>query len=55
MSDGYQQWDLDASGRLTKGLSLTLAVDNLAGRRYMEPLGYPALGRTARVGLRAAF
>jgi outer membrane cobalamin receptor len=55
MSDGYQQWDLDASGRLTKRLSLTLTIDNLADRRYMEPLGYPALGRTARVGLRAAF
>lgn len=54
-NDGYGLWNARASGRVTRRLSATFAIDNLTGRRYMEPLGYPALGRAARAGLRARF
>jgi hypothetical protein len=30
-------------------------VDNIADKDYMEPLGYHALGRAVRVGLRVQF
>jgi outer membrane cobalamin receptor len=52
---GYALWDLRGSYRLTPMLSVTGAVDNLGNADYMEPLGYPALGRTARIGLRVGF
>ena len=51
-NDGYALWDLRASARLTRWLSLTGAIDNLTDRQYMEPLGYPALGRAVRIGVR---
>lgn len=51
-NDGYARWDLRASARLTRHLSVTGAIDNLADREYMEPLGYPALGRALRIGIR---
>ena len=47
-NDGYAQWDLRASARLTKTFSLTGAIDNLTDSDRMEPLGYPVLdGRSA--------
>jgi outer membrane cobalamin receptor len=52
---GYQQWNVRAAGRVAPRLWITAAVDNLTDRRYMEPLGYPALGRAVRVGVKAAF
>ncbi|HYT75832.1 MAG TPA: TonB-dependent receptor, partial [Vicinamibacterales bacterium] len=55
INDGYAQWDLRASLRLTRTLSLTGAIDNLSDSRHMEPLGYPVLGRAVRLGLRARF
>jgi len=36
-------------------VSATAAIDNLADADYMEPLGYPALGRAVRIGLRVGF
>jgi vitamin B12 transporter len=51
-NEGYTQWDLRASVRLSQRLSVTGAIDNLADRQYMEPLGYPALGRAVRAGIR---
>lgn len=48
-------WNLRATAALTRQLSLTGAVDNLANSRHMEPLGYPVLPRGARVGLRIRF
>jgi vitamin B12 transporter len=54
-NDGYAVWDLRASARLTRRLSITGAVDNLTDRQYMEPLGYPALGRALRGGVRVRF
>jgi outer membrane cobalamin receptor len=55
MNDGHTRWDVRASYEITRGLALTAAIDNLADAQYMEPLGYPALGRAARVGIRAGF
>jgi vitamin B12 transporter len=54
-NDGYQRWDLRASVRVSRQLSITGAVDNLADRHYMEPLGYTALGRAARIGVKTTF
>lgn len=51
----YAQWDLRASGRLTRALSLTAAIDNLTDSDRMDPLGYPVLGRAVRFGVRARF
>lgn len=55
VNDGYEQWDLRGSVRLSPRLSFTGAVDNLADRRYMQPLGFPALGRAVRVGVKTTF
>ena len=54
-NDRYSTWDLRASWRLSPRLSLTFSGDNLAAADYMEPLGYPALGRTVRAGARVSF
>jgi vitamin B12 transporter len=54
-NDGYTVWNARAAWRLTRTLSATFAADNLADRDYMEPLGYPALRRTMRVGARVVF
>jgi outer membrane cobalamin receptor len=41
--------------RVTRVIRALLAVDNVANADYMEPLGYQALGRAARVGVRIGF
>jgi outer membrane cobalamin receptor len=52
---GFTTWDARLSYRLTAQLTALLSVDNVANADYMEPLGYQALGRAARVGLRVGF
>jgi len=37
------------------GWSLTAAVENLFDTDYEEAVGFPALGRTARAGVRVDF
>jgi vitamin B12 transporter len=54
-SEGYALWDLRGQYRLARRLSVVGAVDNLTDADYMEPLGYLALGRTARLGLKVGF
>ena len=54
-NDGYATLDVRGSVTLTRHLALTGAVDNLGGAEYMDPLGYPALGRAARLGARFGF
>jgi vitamin B12 transporter len=54
-NDAYALWGLCASYRLSTQLNLIGAVDNLANADYKEPLGYEALGRAARVGLKVGF
>ena len=46
---------LRASYELSRRFAITAAIDNLTNADYMEPLGYPALGRAFRVGIRAGF
>ena len=52
---GFTTWDARLSYAIVRQLSATVAVDNLADRQYMEPLGYPALGRAVRAGIRVGF
>jgi vitamin B12 transporter len=55
MNSGYTTWDARASYDVTKQLRVLVSLDNLADAQYMEPLGYQALGRAVRVGLRVGF
>jgi vitamin B12 transporter len=52
---GHATWDLRAAYRLSDRVALTVASDNVANAAYMDPLGYPGLGRTFRAGLRVGF
>ena len=52
VNPGYTTWDARLSFKLLSQLSATAAIDNLADADYMEPLGYPALGRAVRIGLK---
>jgi len=52
---GYTTWDARVAVQISRQLAGTLSIDNLADERYMEALGYPALGRAVRVGLRVRF
>ncbi len=49
---GYARWDLAASFRSSHRMTYFAAFENLANDRYEEVLGYPALGRSVRAGLR---
>ncbi len=49
---GYTRLDARARLRLTGSLETLLAGENLTDERYQEVLGYPALGRSLRGGLR---
>lgn len=51
-NDGYARFDARFRLRLVRGVDLLAAGDNLLDRSYQEALGYPALGRSLRVGLR---
>ncbi len=54
-NDGYARWDLRGSYRITPVFSILGAIDNLTDTEYMEPLGFHALGRAARAGVRVTF
>jgi vitamin B12 transporter len=54
-NDGHATWDLRAAYRLSDRVALTVASDNVANAEYMDPLGYPGLGRAFRAGLRVGF
>jgi vitamin B12 transporter len=49
---GYARLDARLQVRLVRGLETFVAAENLLDRRYQEVLGYPALGRGVRAGLR---
>jgi vitamin B12 transporter len=48
----YTRVDARVHGRLTRTLEAYAVAENLLDREYEEVLGYPALGRSLRVGLR---
>jgi vitamin B12 transporter len=48
----YVRWDAAASVPVAGGLSATAQVQNLFDRQYQDAVGYPALGRSFRVGIK---
>jgi len=51
----YARWDLTESYRASTHVTLYAAIENLGNAEYMEPLGYPAWRRAARLGARMTF
>jgi outer membrane cobalamin receptor len=51
-NEGYALWNVRGSFQLTSVFAVTGAIDNLGGSDHMDPLGYPVLGRAARIGVR---
>jgi outer membrane cobalamin receptor len=49
---GYTRLDARVHVRIRPGLEAFVVGENVADAHYMEVLGYPALGRAIRVGLR---
>ncbi len=54
-NEGYATWNASSEVRIAGRTSGFITIDNLGGREYMEPLGYRALGRTVRAGIRTRF
>ena len=52
---GHERWDVRAEYAVSRRLTATLAIDNLFDADYMEPLGYPVLGRAVRAGVRVTY
>jgi len=51
-NEGYTRVDARARLRVTHGLEAFVVAENLFDHDYQEALGYPALGRSVRGGLR---
>jgi vitamin B12 transporter len=51
-NEAYARWDLSTGYSLGRNVTFFGVVENLFDRDYMEPLGYPVLGRAGRVGVR---
>ena len=51
-NEGYARLDARARVRVARGLEAFVVGENLLDREYQEALGYPALGRSVRAGLR---
>lgn len=54
-SGNYWLWNAAGRYRITPHIEGFARVQNLADRNYMEPLGYPAWGRTVHIGLNVKF
>ena len=52
---GYARFDAAAHYDFGHGLSLYARAQNIFDKQYQDALGYPALGRDARVGVRYTF
>jgi vitamin B12 transporter len=52
---GHARFDMATSYNLIRGLLLTARVTNLFDKSYQDALGYPALGRDFRLGLKYQF
>jgi vitamin B12 transporter len=55
VNPGYTTWDARIAYKATRLLTALVSIDNVADADYMEPLGYQALGRAVRAGLRVGF
>jgi vitamin B12 transporter len=51
-NQGYARLDARLRGRIARGLEAFLAAENLLDAAYQEALGYPAPGRSLRLGVR---
>jgi len=54
-SGDYWLWNLASRYRINARVEIFGRVQNLGDTQYMEPLGFPAWGRTAHVGLTLKF
>ena len=54
-NEGYALWNASGEVRLMRRTAAFVTLDNLANADYMEPLGYPGLGRSIRAGIRTTF
>jgi vitamin B12 transporter len=52
---GYARFDLSGSYRLSHGITFYARATNLLDKHYQDALGYPALGRDMRAGVRYTF
>jgi vitamin B12 transporter len=52
---GYARFDLSGSYRLSHGITFYARATNLFDKPYQDALGYPALGRDMRAGMRYTF
>jgi vitamin B12 transporter len=52
---GYARFDFAASCEVAHGVSFYTRVINLFDKRYQDALGYPALGREVRAGVKYRF
>jgi len=52
---GYARFDVATHYDVARGLTLYVRAANLFDKRYQDALGYPALGRDVRGGLRYTF
>jgi vitamin B12 transporter len=52
---GYARIDIAASYRVQRHATLFVRVGNLFNKQYQDALGFPALGREIRVGLKLRF
>ena len=52
---GYARFDAAASYNLTRSFAITARATNIFDKNYQDALGYPALGRDARIGVRYQF
>jgi outer membrane cobalamin receptor len=55
LNPGYTLWNARLSVSIARQLSVLGSIDNIANAAYTEPLGYPALGRAGRLGVRVGF
>lgn len=54
-NEGYALINATGELRLPRRTTAFVIIENLANEDYMDPLGYVALGRTVRVGIRTRF
>jgi outer membrane receptor protein involved in Fe transport len=52
---GYARFDMSASYEFARGLSIYSRATNLFDKQYQDALGYPALARDVRVGMKYRF
>ncbi|MGC1492159.1 MAG: hypothetical protein WA798_12375, partial [Candidatus Acidiferrum sp.] len=52
---GYARFDLSTHYDVGHGVAFTVRAANLFDKQYQDALGYPALGRDVRAGVRYTF